>query len=137
MPSTVKDNRDIYAAICGAGRSMGYVCAPSLMQYVIGKCVFDTSDIEAYNKNRVLFYNALTEIGYTVTKPGGAFYLFVKSPSGDSAEFCERAKKYEILMVPSDSFGIKGYARIAYCVKYETIERSIPAFKALMEEYKK
>ncbi len=137
VPSSCKDNRDIYAAICGAGRSMGYVCAPSLMQYAISKCVFDTADIKAYNKNRILFYNALTQMGYTVTKPGGAFYLFVKSPSGDSTEFCERAKKYEILMVPSDSFGIKGYARIAYCVKYGMIEKSLPAFKALMEEYKK
>ena len=137
VPATVKDGRDLYAAVCGAGRSMGYVCAPSLMQYAIKNCLFDTADISAYNKNRELFYGALTEIGYTVTKPGGAFYLFVKSPSGDGNEFCERAKKYEILMVPSDSFGIKGYARIAYCVKYETIEKSIPAFKALMEEYKR
>lgn len=136
VPSTVCGARDLYAAICGAGRSMGYVCAPSLMQYAIKNCLFDTSDISAYDENRTLFYNALKDIGYTVTKPGGAFYLFVKSPSGDGGEFCERAKKYEILMVPSDSFGIKGYARIAYCVKKETIEKSIPAFKSLMEEYK-
>ena len=136
VPSTVQDARDLYAAICGAGRSMGYVCAPSLMQYAVKECLFDTSDISAYNENRMLFYNALKDIGYTVTKPGGAFYLFVKSPSGDGGEFCERAKKYEILMVPSDSFGIKGYARIAYCVKKETIEKSIPAFKSLMEEYR-
>lgn len=137
VPGTVACGRDLYAAVCGAGRSMGYVCAPSMMQYVIKNCLFDTANISAYNKNRELFYNSLCEAGYTVTKPGGAFYLFVKSPSGDGNEFCERAKKYEILMVPSDSFGIKGYARIAYCVKYETIEKSIPAFKALMEEYKK
>lgn len=137
VPDTVKNARDIYAAICGAGRSMGYVCAPSLMQYAIKNCLFETSDISAYDKNRKLFYEALCELGYTVTKPGGAFYLFLKSPSGDGNEFCERAKKYEILMVPSDSFGIKGYARIAYCVKKETIESSISAFKMLMEEYKK
>ncbi|MBR4761959.1 MAG: pyridoxal phosphate-dependent aminotransferase [Clostridia bacterium] len=137
VPRTLAGARDLYAAVCGAGRSMGYVCAPSLMQYAIKNCVFDTSDIEAYNQNRVLFYNALTCMGYTVTKPNGAFYLFVKSPSGDSAEFCERAKKHEILMVPSDSFGITGYARIAYCVKREMIEKSLPAFRALMEEYKK
>lgn len=137
VPRTVEGGRDLYAAICGAGRSMGYVCAPSLMQYAIKNCLFDTADISAYNKNRELFYTALCEIGYTVAKPGGAFYLFVKSPSGDGNEFCERAKKHEILMVPSDSFGIKGYARIAYCVKYEMIEKSIPAFRALMEEYKK
>ena len=137
VPDTVEGGRDLYAAVCGAGRSMGYVCAPSLMQHTIKNCLYDTADISAYNRNRELFYGALKEMGYTVTKPGGAFYLFVKSPSGDGNEFCERAKKYEILMVPSDSFGIKGYARIAYCVKYETIEKSIPAFRALMEEYKK
>lgn len=136
VPDFVECGRDIYAAVCGAGRSMGYVCAPSLMQYAIKNCVFDTSDIAAYNTNRTMLYNALTDIGYTVTKPGGAFYLFLKSPSGDGNEFCERAKKYEILMVPSDSFGINGYARLAYCVKRETIEKSIPAFKALMEEYR-
>ena len=136
VPKTVASAGDLYAGVCGAGRSMGYVCAPSLMQHTIKSCVFDTSDINAYNGNRVLFYNALKDMGYTVTKPGGAFYLFVKSPSGDGAEFCERAKKYEILMVPSDSFGIKGYARIAYCVKKDTIERSLPAFRLLMEEYK-
>lgn len=135
VPEAVAHSRDLYAAVCGAGRSMGYVCAPSLMQYVIKNCLFETSNISAYDKNRTFFYEALREIGYTVTKPGGAFYLFVKSPSGDGNEFCERAKKYEILMVPSDSFGIEGYARIAYCVKYETIEKSIPAFRALMEEY--
>ena len=137
VPSAADGARDIYAAVCGAGRSMGYVCAPSIMQYAIKNCVYDTSDISAYDKNRTLFYEALCSIGFTVTKPNGAFYLFVKSPSGDGNEFCERAKKHEILMVPSDSFGIKGYARIAYCVKRETIEKSIPAFKALMEEYKK
>ena len=137
MPSSVQDGHDIYAAVCGAGRSMGYVCAPSLMQYAVKECVYDTSDISAYDKNRTLFYSELVKMGYTVTKPNGAFYLFVKSPSGDGNEFCERAKKYEILMVPSDSFGIEGYARIAYCVKYEMIEKSLPAFAALMEEYKK
>lgn len=135
VPQTVSGARDLYASVCGAGRSMGYVCAPSMMQYAIGNCVFDTSDISAYNDNRILFYESLCELGYTVTKPNGAFYIFIKSPSGDGNEFCERAKKYEILMVPSDSFGIDGYARIAYCVNRETIEKSIPAFKALMEEY--
>ena len=136
VPDTAENCADIYAAVCGAGRSMGYVCAPSLMQYAIEKCVFDTSDISAYDQNRKLFYKALTSIGFEVAKPNGAFYLFVKSPSGDGEEFCERAKVHEILMVPSNSFGINGYARIAYCVDKKTIEKSIPAFKALMEEYR-
>ncbi len=128
---------DLFAAVCGAARSMGYVCAPSLMQRVIARCDGMTSDISLYDKNRTLLYNSLTEIGYTAVKPEGAFYLFVKSPEADANAFCERAKKYELLLVPADSFGAKGYVRISYCVAYDTIKNSIPAFKALFDEYKK
>ncbi len=127
---------DLFAAICGAARSMGYVCAPSLMQRVIAKCDGMTSDISLYDKNRTLLYDSLTEIGYSAVKPEGAFYLFMKSLEEDANAFCERAKKYELLLVPADSFGAKGYVRISYCVAYDTIKNSIPAFKALFEEYK-
>ncbi len=128
---------DVFAAVCGAGRSMGYVCAPSLLQYTAAACDGATPDISAYDKNRTLLYNSLTEIGYSATRPDGAFYLFVKSLEPDANAFCERAKKYELLLVPSDSFGIEGYVRIAYCVSYEQIEKSLPAFKALFDDYKK
>lgn len=131
------DADDLFAAVCGAARSMGYVCAPSLMQRVIAKCDGLTADISLYDKNRTLLYNALTEIGYTAVKPQGAFYLFVKSLEEDANKFCEKAKKHELLLVPSDSFGAKGYVRISYCVAYDTIKNSIPSFKKLFDEYQK
>jgi len=130
------DAGDVYAAVCGAGRSMGYVCAPSLLQYTAAACDGATPDISAYDKNRTLLYESLTEIGYEAVRPDGAFYLFVKALEDDANAFCERAKKYELLLVLSDSFGVEGYVRIAYCVSYEQIEKSIPAFKALYEDYK-
>ena len=95
-----------------------------------------TSNISVYKTNRDLLYNALTEYGYECVYPDGAFYLFMKAPETDAAAFCERAKKYELLLVPSDSFGCPGYVRISYCVSTDMIKRSLPAFKALMEEYK-
>ncbi len=127
---------DIFAAVCGAGRSMGYVCAPSLLQYTAAACDGAAPDLSAYDKNRTLLYNSLSEMGYSATRPDGAFYLFVKALEADANAFCERAKKYELLLVPSDDFGVEGYVRIAYCVSYEQIERSLPAFKKLYEEYK-
>ncbi len=127
---------DIYAAVCGAGRALGYVCAPSLLQYTVKECLGLTGDLEAYKRNRDILYNALTEYGYECAKPDGAFYLFMKSPESDANAFCEKAKKYELLLVPSDSFGYEGYVRISYCVSEKQIVKSLPAFKALMEEYK-
>lgn len=127
--------KKLFATICGAGRSLGFVCAPSLMQYVVGKHQGLTSDINAYAQNRELIYKTITECGFEAVHPDGAFYLFVKSPSGDGEEFSERAKQFELLIVPSDSFGMKGYVRISYCVSKAQIEASIPAFKALAESY--
>lgn len=127
---------EIYSAVCGAGRALGYVCAPSLLQLTVRDCVDLTSDVSVYKKNRDLLYNSLCEYGYTCVNPDGAFYLFVKSPEEDANAFCERAKKYELLLVPSDSFGFSGYVRISYCVSTEQIEKSLPYFKKLIEEYK-
>lgn len=126
---------DVYAAVCGAGRALGFVCAPSLLQYLVASCQGLTGDIEAYKKNRDVLYNALVEYGYTVAKPDGAFYLFVKSPEEDANAFCEKAKSEEILIVPGDDFGFKGYVRISYCVALETIENSLAGFKRLIEQY--
>ncbi len=126
----------VYAAVCGAGRALGFVCAPSLLQFTVRDCVDLTGDVSAYKKNRDLLYNALTEYGYTAAKPDGAFYLFIKSPEPDANAFCEKAKKYDLLLVPSDSFGYEGYVRISYCVSYSQIEKSLPYFKKLIEEYK-
>lgn len=134
---TMKDAGDVFAAVCGAGRALGFVCAPALMQYTIAQCLNDTADVSIYEKNRTILYDALTEIGYTVIKPDGAFYMFVKSLEEDANKFYERAKNFELLLVPSDSFGVEGFVRISYCVDTDLIERSIPAFKALYEDYVK
>ena len=126
----------VYQAICGAGRALGFVCAPSLLQKLLPRVLGKVSDVSIYDTNRKLLMEKLAEYGIESVKPEGAFYLFIKSPSGDSKEFCERAKKFEILLVPSDDFGCAGYARLAYCVRTEQIERALPAFKALGESYK-
>lgn len=136
IPEDAADCRKLYAAVCGAGRALGFVCAPSLMQYTVAECTDVLPDVSAYKKNRDLLFGALTDYGYEAVPPDGAFYLFVKSPEPDANAFCERAKKYELLLVPSDDFGCKGYVRISYCVTAEQIEKSLPAFKALIEEYK-
>ncbi len=136
VPPKAESNRDIYFAVCGAGRALGYVCAPSLFQKIVPECIGKTADISVYKKNRDLLCNALEEYGYKVVKPDGAFYLFVKALEEDSHAFCEKAKAHDLLIVASDSFGFPGYARISYCVSTAMIERSLPAFKALAEEYK-
>lgn len=132
----VKDWNLVYAAICGAGRALGYVCAPSMFQKVISRCIGQTSDVSVYKKNRDLLYQALTEYGYRCIKPDGAFYLFVEALEEDAGAFAEKAKEYELLLVPSDSFGTPGFVRISYCVSTEQIERSLPAFKKLAEAYR-
>ena len=125
----------MYAAICGAGRALGYVCAPSLFQFVIQKCIGATSDINAYKENRDILYNGLTKFGYDCVRPDGAFYLFVKALEEDANAFCEKAKKYELLLVPGDDFGCPGYVRVSYCVKQSQIVNSLPAFEKLIQEY--
>lgn len=128
---------DVYAGICGAGRSLGYVCAPNLFQQLVKAVTGKTSDISVYKQNRDILCAALTEYGYGVVKPDGAFYLFVKAMEEDAQKFADRARQYELLLVPSDSFGVKGYVRISYCVDTDMIKRSLPAFRALAESYKK
>lgn len=121
----------LYQAVCGAGRALGFVCAPALFQYVIPSVLGLTSDLTVYDTNRKLLYDALTDCGFEVVRPDGAFYLFVRVPNGDANAFCEQAKRFELLLVPSDDFGCAGFVRIAYCVTTEQIERSLPAFRAL------
>ncbi len=124
----------LYEAICGSARALGFVCAPSLLQRLIPSVLGLTADISVYDKNRRLLKKALTEYGFTVINPDGAFYMFLKAPTEGAEEFCELAKKYEILIVPSDDFGIGGYARLSYCVDTDMIKRSLPAFKELAKE---
>ena len=127
--------KELYLAVCGAGRALGYVCAPSLFQKMIARCQGVTSDVSVYERNRDLLAGALTQYGFSCVRPDGAFYLFVRSPEPDANAFCERAKQFNLLLVPGDDFGCKGYVRIAYCVSPAMIERSLPSFKKLAEEY--
>ncbi|MBQ4585606.1 MAG: pyridoxal phosphate-dependent aminotransferase [Clostridia bacterium] len=132
-----QDSQKVYLAVCGAGRSLGYVCAPSLFQQVIKRTIGAKVNVNIYKENRDILYNALTEYGYECVQPDGAFYLFVKALEDDAYKFFEKAKKKEILVVPCDDFGVSGYVRIAYCVDKQRIVNALPAFKALAEEYKK
>lgn len=135
VPDEVTDAKDIYAAVCGAGRALGYVCAPSLAQHVIASCTGMVSDLNVYRLNRDLLIDSLTEFGFTCIHPDGAFYLFMKSPVADAGAFCEKAKDFDLLLVPADSFGTPGFVRIAYCVSTEMIRNSLPAFKKLAESF--
>lgn len=130
-----RENKALYAAVCGAGRSLGFVCAPALFQRVAAACDGMTADLSVYKRNRDLLYNGLKECGFTCVYPDGAFYLFLKSAEEDAAAFCERAKKYELLLVNGADFGAPGWVRVAYCVRTERIEKALPLFKALAREY--
>ena len=135
VPPAMPDKAAVYHAVCGAGRALGYVCAPALFQKLIPACGGMTADRSVYARNRQLLYDSLTAYGYEAVRPDGAFYLFVKALEPDANAFCERAKKYELLLVPSDDFGMPGYVRIAYCVSTQQIQRALPAFEKLAKEY--
>ena len=135
VPKAAADHAALYAAVAGASRAAGHVCAPSLWQKVIARCANLRPDLESYDRNRRALYDGLTAMGYEAAKPDGAFYLFVKAPGGDANEFSQRAKKYDLLVVPGDGFGCPGYFRVCYCVSYEMIIKSLPVFEALMKEY--
>ena len=136
VPQEAFESKALYAAVAGAGRSLGYVCAPSMMQKVITLCQGQTGDIELYKKNRDLLYEGLTKIGYKCFKPQGAFYMFMQALEEDANAFCERAKAEDVLIVAGDGFGCPGYVRISYCVDADMIERSFAAFERLYDSYK-
>mgnify|MGYP002609806726 CR=1 FL=1 len=135
VPDEVTESKIVYAGIAGAGRALGYVCAPSMFQKVIASCVGQTGDVELYKKNRDLLYDGLTKIGYECFKPQGAFYMFVKTLEPDADVFCEKAKEENLLIVSATGFGCPGYARISYCVDYDMIQRSFAAFERLYKKY--
>ena len=134
VPQAAAESPALYAAVAGAARSAGHVCAPSLWQKVIARCANLRPDLEAYDRNRRALYEGLTQMGYEMAKPDGAFYLFIKAPGGDANAFSEKAKQHDLLLVPGDGFGCPGYFRICYCVSFEMIQRSLPVFKALLDE---
>ena len=135
VPNEVHDSREVYLAVCGAGRSLGYICAPVFFQRVIERCVDEPTNVEAYTVNREILTHALDELGYEYIEPDGAFYLWIKALEPDAQAFSNKAKEHELLLVPSDSFGVDGWVRAGYCIDKSTIEHSIPAFAALKADY--
>lgn len=132
VPDSVTDSEALFAAIAGASRTLGHVCAPSLQQKVIARCVDVRPDLYTYDKNRMTLFNALTSYGYRCIKPDGAFYLFVEAPGGSSKAFSDRAKEHNLLVVPGDDFGCPSFFRLCTCVSGEMVEKSLPVFRALI-----
>ena len=134
IPKEADGAEELVSACSVATRILGFVNAPSIMQLVIGKCLDASTDVSYYDRNRNTLYEGLTSLGFTCTKPEGAFYLFMKSPLDDEKEFVNIAKKYHLLLVPGSTFMCPGYVRIAYCVSYDTVVNSLPMFKKLAGE---
>ena len=132
VPDVVTDSKDLFAAIAGASRTLGHVCAPSLQQKVIARCVDVRPDLTAYDRNRMTLYNALTSYGYRCIKPDGAFYLFVEAPGGSSRAFSDRAKERNLLIVPGDDFGCPEFFRLCTCVSSDMVQKSLPVFRDLI-----
>ncbi|MBQ7492292.1 MAG: pyridoxal phosphate-dependent aminotransferase [Clostridia bacterium] len=137
VPNCAADSAELYAAVAGAARSLGHVCAPSLMQRVISLSTKLRPDIASYDRNRMRLYMELSDMGYRCVKPRGAFYMLVEAPDGDSEGFSEKAKELNLLLVPADGFGCPGFVRLSTCVSYDMILRSLPAFRKLMASYQK
>ncbi len=135
VPDNCTESKRLYAAIAGAARAAGHVCAPSLWQKVIARCAHLRPDLDSYDRNRRTLYEGLTAMGYEMARPDGAFYLFIKAPGGDAAAFSEAARKKDLLLVPGDGFGCPGYFRICYCVSQEMIQKSLPVFEELIREF--
>lgn len=136
VPDSCYEGDRAMAAVAGSARALGFVCAPALFQRVVADCVDEPCNIEAYDRNRRTLMCGLGEMGYSLVEPQGAFYLWVKALEPDAEAFCERARRFELLPVPSDSFGVPGWVRVGYCVDHATIERSLPAWQALMDSYR-
>lgn len=135
VSDSADDAQAVAVAVAGAGRALGYVCAPVMLQRVAARCVNEPSDVAAYAENRAILTEGLAALGYEYVEPDGAFYLWVRALEEDAQAFSDRAKQFELLIVPSDSFGVGGWVRLSYCIARDTIERAMPAFKALKESY--
>jgi aspartate aminotransferase len=133
IPEQTAEWRQVFAAVAGASRMIGHVCAPSIVQKAVAKCVDAMPDLTVYERNRNLLLEALPAMGYECARPDGAFYLFFRAPRGDGASFCEEAKAKDLLVVPAATFGCPNHLRIAYCVDTAVVERSLPVFRALIE----
>ncbi len=131
VPQAAAEHDLVYAAVCGAGRKLGFVNAPALFQRVAAACDGVTADLSVYGRNAALLYDALTGMGFDCLKPQGTFYLFMRSPVPDAAAFCKKAQEFDLLLVPADSFCCPGWVRIAFCVPTDRLQRSLPAFEKL------
>lgn len=137
VPDSCQDSARVLSAVAGASRANGHVCAPTLMQKVIERCVDEMPDLAAYDENRTLLYDSLTAMGYRCAKPDGAFYLFAQAPNGDGRAFSEKAKlEHNLLVVPGEEFECDGFMRLSYCVSGAMIRRSLPAFQAMIDSYR-
>lgn len=136
VPTNMEEHDTVYAAVVGAGRKLGYICAPSFFQHLIARCAGETADLSVYRRNRNLLVRSLRGMGYHCVEPGGTFYLFLRALEPDDAAFSERAKGHDLLLVPGSGFGCPGHVRLSFCVPTERIERALPAFEALMKEYR-
>ncbi|EUB30743.1 pyridoxal phosphate-dependent aminotransferase [Olsenella uli] len=135
VPDTNPDHDDLVPSVAGAGRKLGFVCAPALFQRVLADCVDEPVNVDAYARNRETLTRGLSALGYEYVEPQGAFYLWVRSLEPDAEAFFQRAKALELLPVPSDSFGCTGWVRLGYCVSHDTIEGSMGAWGRLREQY--
>ncbi len=135
VPRQAEQGQKLFLAVAGAARALGHVCAPSLWQRVIEKCVHVRPELTAYDRNRRTLFGGLTRLGYRVVEPKGAFYLFMEAPGGDSQAFSDFARGYDVLLVPGDSFGCPGWLRLSYCVRYETIVNSLPLFEEILQKW--
>lgn len=136
VPDSVTDHELVYAAVAGAGRSLGYVNAPSLFQRVCAACVNETADISVYETNKDLLLSSLRDMGYHIVEPQGTFYMFPRTLESDDVAFCEKAKDFNLLIVPGTGFGCPGHTRISYCVPTERVKRSLDAFEKLSQYYR-
>ena len=136
MQPYMDDYANVHAAVYGAARALGNVCLSPLLQMVAAECIGHTSDLSSYKINRDILNTELRKLGYDLVTPDGAFYLFLKTPIEDSVAFCRKAMEFDIFIVPGEDFAVPGYARLAYCVPTERIEKSLPSFKALMDYYR-
>ncbi len=134
--NTEAEGYDDFVNVCvQISRGIGHNCPPTLMQLAVAKAPGALSDLKVYEENCNILYGELSAMGFEIVKPGGTFYMFPKAPSGDATAFCEKAKEFDLILVPSDSFGVPGYFRIAYCVPTEKVKRSLEAFRKLAALY--
>lgn len=126
---------ELISAICGQiSRGMGHNCPPSIIQMAVAEVVDLTADMSVYETNMNLLYQELTALGFSCVKPGGTFYIFPKALEEDATAFCQKALQYDLVLVPSDSFGVPGYFRMAYCIDTEKVERSLEALRRFVKE---